>query len=117
VSLAQYSTPQAARQAFTDLPDPDVPGEDDAAITPAGPLGSQPQLGQDRRTSRPGPWDTDTGPVRSEGRGSTVGDRRSHLDSSPHPLAATIGASGIPHYRCSTEQPANLPHVDPIIYT
>jgi hypothetical protein len=41
VMLAQYPTPQAARHAFTQLPDTDGPGEDDGAITPAGPLGSQ----------------------------------------------------------------------------
>lgn len=41
VTLAQYSTPHAARHAFTNLPDPDVPGEDDGTITSAGPLGSQ----------------------------------------------------------------------------
>jgi hypothetical protein len=33
VTLAQYPTPQTARQAFTDLPDPDTPGEDDGIIT------------------------------------------------------------------------------------
>jgi hypothetical protein len=41
VTLVQYPTPQAARQAFTDLPDLDVPGEEDGTIIPAGPLGSQ----------------------------------------------------------------------------
>jgi hypothetical protein len=41
VTLDQYPTPQAARQAFTDLPDLDSPGEDDGTITPAGPLGSR----------------------------------------------------------------------------
>ena len=34
-------SPQAARQAFTQLPDLEVPGEEDGTITPAGPLGSQ----------------------------------------------------------------------------
>jgi hypothetical protein len=41
VSLTQYSTPQAARHAFTKLPDLYGPGEEDGTVTPAGPLGSQ----------------------------------------------------------------------------
>jgi hypothetical protein len=49
VTLDQYSTPQAARQAFTDLPDPDVPGEDDATITP-GRATRQPTAARTRPT-------------------------------------------------------------------
>jgi hypothetical protein len=41
VSLEQYPSPQAARQAFTQLPDLDSPREEDGTITPAGPVGSQ----------------------------------------------------------------------------
>jgi hypothetical protein len=41
VTLDHFPTPQAARRAFTELPDLDIPGEEDGAITPAGPLGIQ----------------------------------------------------------------------------
>jgi len=41
VILDQYPTPQAAWYAFGHLPDYGSPGEEDATITPAGPLGSQ----------------------------------------------------------------------------
>jgi hypothetical protein len=41
VTLDQYPTPAAARYAFDDLPDLDVPGEEDGTITPTGPLGSR----------------------------------------------------------------------------
>jgi hypothetical protein len=40
VTVDPYPTPQAARYAFDHLPDPDGPGEEDATITPTGPLGS-----------------------------------------------------------------------------
>ena len=41
VTVDQYQTPQAARHAFTELPELEVPGEEDGTVTPAGPLGSQ----------------------------------------------------------------------------
>jgi hypothetical protein len=40
VVLDQYPTPQAARHALDHLPDYGGPGEEDATITPTGPLGS-----------------------------------------------------------------------------
>jgi hypothetical protein len=41
VTLDHYPTPQAARQAFTQLPDLDGPDEDDGTTAPAGPLGAR----------------------------------------------------------------------------
>jgi hypothetical protein len=41
VTVDQYPTPQAARYAFDHLPDYGDRGEEDATITPAGPLGSR----------------------------------------------------------------------------
>jgi hypothetical protein len=41
VILEQYPTPAAARHAFDHLPDSGGPGEEDATITPAGPLGGR----------------------------------------------------------------------------
>lgn len=41
VTVDAYPTPQVAHRAFDDLTDPDaIPDEDDATITPTGPLGA-----------------------------------------------------------------------------